>query len=298
MNLLTRAPRILLILAIISRFVNTVYALDIPISRLGILRRAYGDVTFTAAYDNQIGDYLITISQGDNVKNKTALYWANGKMLSAEALPDAALYWSLFYPYPASVPDPAHFTDEYIKHIRDRTSVESRKKQEGTSMDFFDAIYDASTRGRTEQHIKRMSFFGNQVNVHERIMPALRQVEREVQLLATQDTEVRTFLNSIARVEGYNWREITDRSSRSFHSYGIAIDILPNNWGQKNIYWAWRRDKDPDNWMLLPLDRRWMPPASVISTFEKHGFIWGGKWMVWDNMHFEYHPELLPNQPR
>ena len=22
------------------------------------------------------------------------------------------------------------------------------------------------------------------------------------------------------------------------------------------------------------------------------GFIWGGYWAIWDNMHFEYHPEL------
>ena len=27
--------------------------------------------------------------------------------------------------------------------------------------------------------------------------------------------------------------------------------------------------------------------------FEKHGFIWGGKWIIWDNMHFEYRPEVV-----
>ena len=30
-----------------------------------------------------------------------------------------------------------------------------------------------------------------------------------------------------------------------------------------------------------------------IDIFEDEGFIWGGKWMIWDNMHFEYHPELI-----
>jgi hypothetical protein len=30
--------------------------------------------------------------------------------------------------------------------------------------------------------------------------------------------------------------------------------------------------------------------------FEKHGFIWGGKWYHYDTMHFEYRPELLPEQ--
>lgn len=28
-------------------------------------------------------------------------------------------------------------------------------------------------------------------------------------------------------------------------------------------------------------------------AFESEGFIWGGYWAIWDNMHFEYHPELI-----
>lgn len=39
--------------------------------------------------------------------------------------------------------------------------------------------------------------------------------------------------------------------------------------------------------------RRWIPPKAVIEAFESEGFIWGGKWTLWDNMHFEYRPELL-----
>jgi hypothetical protein len=31
----------------------------------------------------------------------------------------------------------------------------------------------------------------------------------------------------------------------------------------------------------------------VIRIFEEEGFIWGGKWAMYDTMHFEYHPELL-----
>ena len=37
----------------------------------------------------------------------------------------------------------------------------------------------------------------------------------------------------------------------------------------------------------------WIPPLAVIAVFESEGFIWGGKWGVWDNMHFEYRPELI-----
>ena len=34
-------------------------------------------------------------------------------------------------------------------------------------------------------------------------------------------------------------------------------------------------------------------PQEIVELFEKHGFIWGGKWSHFDLMHFEYRPELL-----
>jgi hypothetical protein len=33
-----------------------------------------------------------------------------------------------------------------------------------------------------------------------------------------------------------------------------------------------------------------------VEIFERHGFIWGGKWFHYDTMHFEYRPEMLPAQ--
>jgi D-alanyl-D-alanine carboxypeptidase len=38
-------------------------------------------------------------------------------------------------------------------------------------------------------------------------------------------------------------------------------------------------------------------PQEIVSIFEKHGFIWGGKWNHFDTMHFEYRPELLADGP-
>ena len=46
--------------------------------------------------------------------------------------------------------------------------------------------------------------------------------------------------------------------------------------------------------------RRWPPclhnriPPEIVAVFERHGFIWGGRWVHFDTMHFEYRPELLP----
>ena len=61
----------------------------------------------------------------------------------------------------------------------------------------------------------------------------------------------------------------------------------------KYIYWRWTKDIRGDKWMLTPLKSRWMPPYEIINIFEEEGFIWGGKWLIWDNMHFEYRPELI-----
>jgi hypothetical protein len=30
-----------------------------------------------------------------------------------------------------------------------------------------------------------------------------------------------------------------------------------------------------------------------VRAFESHGFVWGGKWLFFDTIHFEYRPELL-----
>nr|WP_297937988.1 M15 family metallopeptidase [uncultured Campylobacter sp.] len=33
-------------------------------------------------------------------------------------------------------------------------------------------------------------------------------------------------------------------------------------------------------------------PEEIVRVFEKHGFIWGGRWVSFDTMHFEYRPEF------
>ena len=34
-------------------------------------------------------------------------------------------------------------------------------------------------------------------------------------------------------------------------------------------------------------------PHDIVKVFEKHGFIWGGRWYHYDTMHFEFRPEIL-----
>lgn len=80
----------------------------------------------------------------------------------------------------------------------------------------------------------------------------------------------------------YNCRAVADTGQPSPHGYGIAIDL---NLAFSD-YWHWRgRDG-----AVVYRNRM---PEDIVAIFEKHGFIWGGKWYHFDTMHFEYRPELL-----
>jgi len=77
----------------------------------------------------------------------------------------------------------------------------------------------------------------------------------------------------------YNCRPVADTGVRSMHAYGAAIDINVS----ASDYWLWRHNAPYRNRI----------PQEIVDIFERHGFIWGGKWAHYDTMHFEYRPELL-----
>lgn len=81
----------------------------------------------------------------------------------------------------------------------------------------------------------------------------------------------------------FNWRTIAGTDRLSAHSHAIAIDINVEH----TDYWRWAMKREPS----LPWRNR--IPLEVVEVFERHGFIWGGKWHHYDTMHFEYRPELL-----
>ena len=80
----------------------------------------------------------------------------------------------------------------------------------------------------------------------------------------------------------YNCRAVADTGEPSPHSYGIAIDLNL----KFSDYWFWH----PHTGKIAYHNRM---PKEIVAIFEKHGFIWGGKWYHYDTMHFEYRPELL-----
>jgi hypothetical protein len=76
----------------------------------------------------------------------------------------------------------------------------------------------------------------------------------------------------------YNCRTVADTGGPSMHSWGAAIDIN----AAYADYWLWARSASANS-----------IPTEIVEIFERHGFIWGGKWSHYDTMHFEYRPELV-----
>ncbi|MBR1638638.1 MAG: M15 family metallopeptidase [Treponema sp.] len=292
------SPIIILIFLLIFR-ITAQEAPKMGIGNLKYLEKAYPDLTFTRRYDKVMQDWLITVKIPDTPGDKGGkghseeFYWANGSMLPESEIKNADKYWPILYGYQKELSDPANFTEEERERIKQFSSTENRQNGAGTPMFFFDALYDSSSRARLESHIKRISFLGNLTNVHERMIEPLGRVEKRIYALAESNEEVKSFLANLKSNDAYYWRIIAGTKRKSFHSLGIAVDVLPKKLGGKQIFWSWARDKYPNTWMLIPLKDRWMPPAAVIRIFEEEGFIWGGKWVIYDNMHFEYHPELI-----
>ncbi|CAD7286603.1 SH3 domain-containing protein [Campylobacter suis] len=103
---------------------------------------------------------------------------------------------------------------------------------------------------------------------------ALQAVSDELNELAKKDENILKFLKDSGT---FKWRVIAGTKRASAHSYGIAIDINVDGSG----YWQW--SKEHKNTL----------PEEVVHVFERHKFIWGGRWRHFDSMHFEYRPELF-----
>jgi peptidoglycan LD-endopeptidase CwlK len=116
----------------------------------------------------------------------------------------------------------------------------------------------------------------------------LMQVSNELEQLVLSHPEFLKFLDDPAGT--FKWRKIENTHRLSPHSFGIAIDIND----RFSDYWIWDLQEKhrviSENTALHYKNRI---PWEIVAIFEKHGFIWGGKWYHYDTMHFEYRPELL-----
>ena len=130
------------------------------------------------------------------------------------------------------------------------------------------------------EHLARVRFFGLRWPFHELAAPALERVVGRLQPLIKKNPKLLPFLRDIGGT--FIWRRIARSKNLSTHSWAIAIDINTD----KAHYWRWATPREPIVWANKI-------PQEIVDAFEAEGFIWGGRWLHYDTMHFEYRPELL-----
>jgi hypothetical protein len=95
------------------------------------------------------------------------------------------------------------------------------------------------------------------------------------------------FLEYLRPLQGtFNCRPIAGTNRLSAHGTATAIDLAKAH----SHYWLWSKP-DASGHVVYKNEVPW----EIVRIFEKHGFIWGGKWYHYDTMHFSYRPEMLIN---
>jgi hypothetical protein len=153
----------------------------------------------------------------------------------------------------------------------------------------FDALYNSHSENDSWNLQEKYSFLGVKTLIHPDIKPILDRITEKILNAAKHDLSIKEWISNLRTgiPTGWSWRSIINTNHRSIHSYGIAIDLLPVDLNGRLTYWQWGFTDIVDS------NTYYIPPETVISIFEDHGFIWGGKWDIIDTMHFEYRPEIL-----
>jgi hypothetical protein len=144
---------------------------------------------------------------------------------------------------------------------------------------FFDKMYGDCSKGEVAKKLVKVAWLpksgGGSVMITSvnGVADRLRAVSEELDALKP---ELKKYAFPSAGT--YNCRTVQDTGTRSMHAWGAAIDLNT----QYADYWLWSKGGY----------RNRIPPE-IVAIFEKHGFIWGGKWSHFDTMHFEYRPELF-----
>jgi hypothetical protein len=145
---------------------------------------------------------------------------------------------------------------------------------------FFDKMYGDCSKGEVEKKLAPVAWMpkagGGSVRITtlNGVADRLRAVSEELDRLPP---EIKKYAFPSAGT--FNCRAVKDTGNRSAHAWGAAIDINT----KFADYWLWAKTGAYRNQV----------PFEIVEIFERHGFIWGGKWGHFDTMHFEYRTELL-----
>jgi hypothetical protein len=147
---------------------------------------------------------------------------------------------------------------------------------------FFKKLYGATAK-EVRKNLKRIRWLPRSAPrpVYLRVT-RVNGVDRALEAVSRElDRLPKRYLKYLYPVGGtFKWRRIAGTKRLSVHSFGAAVDINVKH----SAYWRWSRGG---------YRYRNEIPLKIVEIFERHGFIWGGKWYHYDTMHFEYRPELL-----
>ena len=149
-----------------------------------------------------------------------------------------------------------------------------------------------NTDKQIRAHLRSLTFLGHRMLLNKIVVEPLAAIEREILAASKNDDEVSVWIDELKITYSFINKYIAGSQNRSNHAWGLAIDFVPNSYEGQHVYWRWSRVFTQE-WHRIPLAQRWSPPQSVIEIFERHGFVWGGKWAHFDNIHFEYRPEII-----
>lgn len=128
---------------------------------------------------------------------------------------------------------------------------------------------------------KATTFFGLSVILHERVIPALHCVEKQLVRDCADFGYKPTNLSGLRRKNTYVDGEVSN------HVYGIAIDIDPLKNPCCKCLEPWSssdrcKGKNKTVWERMAMPKCW------VDTFERFGFYWLGHDTLEDTMHFEF----------
>ncbi|GEM_PF-336658 len=151
------------------------------------------------------------------------------------------------------------------------------------NMPFFRKMY-GSSQEEVEGNLVEIRWMPKSRNRRIRIT-RVNGVDKQLEKVSSELDQLPRALRKFCTKLGgtYNWRNIAGTDQLSPHAFGIAIDINVST----GDYWQW----DLKNHGKANFVNR--IPREIVEIFERHGFIWGGKWKHYDSMHFEYRPELI-----
>jgi len=219
--------------------------------------------------------------------------WAHGRILPEDQRSAWESYAAYrFYRYPVGALPPLPQLDAQSIARLQAIVKQSQARPPRRSEAFLESLLGAATLDQIRGNLVTVPLLGFPVQIHSVAAAALRKVAAECALLVKTDPEAAAFFAGIHEIDGFNYREVAGTATRSYHGYGLALDLIPRSYGGKPVYWLWAMQAG-ESWWAIPYDRRWMVPLSVVTAFENNGFVWGGKWMFFDMMHFEYRPELF-----